>query len=308
MLCVLVAIRAAALDNSSLRLLDRAWPDVASRQVSQIGRGVGVVFSPDLSVAGNCRFYESLGFACFQDADWEKILDDVHRHNVLYPERRIFTLILETHGTNGNGLKLQTSYDPDAGRSYISAGALQQRLEPEGIYYVIISACNSGRLLRPAIYNQLDPNNGDKLFLPATKGIVNASPDFVASRSAVMIITPESSHIETTLVGKIAELSPSSRRAITDSAKSLGITPPTEFAVSDMMTAMLTRDSQLQLSSGSYVDELSRAAAPVDRSEQLFAKFVRYVNAVAAKQYPPAAKKRPVVARKAPTKKPATGR
>jgi hypothetical protein len=303
MLCLLVAVRATAVDNSSLRLLDRAWPDVASRQVSQIGRGVGVVFSPDLSVAGNCRFYESLGFACFQDADWETILDDVHRYNALYPERRIFTLILETHGTNGNGLKLQTSYDPDASRSYISAGGLQQRLEPEGIYYVIISACNSGRLLRPAIYNQLDPNNGDKLFLPATKGIVNASPDFVASRSAVMIITPESSHIETTLVGKIAELSLSSRRAITDSAKSLGITPPTEFAVSDMMTAMLTRDAQLQLSSGSYVDELSRAAAPVDRSEQLFTKFVRYVNAVAAKQYPPAAKKKPVVARKAPKKK-----
>ena len=293
---------AAAEDNSSLRLLDRAWPDVASRRVSEIGRGVGVVFSPDLSVADNCRFYESLGFACFQDADWETILDDVHRHNVLYPERRIFTLILETHGTNGNGLKLQTSYDPDASRSYISAGALQQRLEPEGIYYVIISACNSGRLLRPAIYNQLDPNNGDKLFLPATKGIVNASPDFVASRSAVMIITPESSHIETTLVGKIAELSPSARRALTDAAQSLGIVPPTEFAVSDMMTAMLTRDSHLLLSSGCYVDELSRAAASVDRSEQLFTKFVRYVNAVAAKQYPPAAKKK-TVTRKAPAKK-----
>src|SRR3954462_14896476 len=236
----------SAADNSSLFLLDRAWPDVASRRVSEIGRGVGVVFSPDLSVADNCRFYESLGFACFQDADWEKILDDVHRHNVLYPERRIFTLILETHGTNGNGLKLQTSYDSDANRSYISAGALQQRLEPEGIYYVIISACNSGRLLRPAIYNQLDPNNGDKLFLPATKGIVNASPDFVASRSAVTIITPQSSHIETTLVGKLPELSAPARRPIPESARSLGIAPPKEFAVSDMMVAMLTRDPQLQ--------------------------------------------------------------
>src|SRR5437764_426952 len=98
------------------------------------------------------------------------------------------------------------------------------------------------------------------------------------------------SHVSRTLVGKIAELSPSARRAITDSAKSLGIIPPTEFAVSDMMTAMLTRDSHLQLSSGNYVDELSRAAASVDRSEQLFTKFVRYVNAVAAKQYHPPAK------------------
>ena len=297
---------APALDNTSLRLLDRAWPDVASRRVSEIGRGIGVVFSPDLSVPDNCRFYQSLGFACFQGADWEKILDDVHRHNVLYPERRIVTLILETHGTNGNGLKLQTSYDPDAERSYIAAGALQQRLEPEGIYYVIISACNSGRLLRPAIYNQLDPNNGDKLFLPATKGIVNASPDFVASRSAVMIITPQSSHIETTLVGRPPELSIAARRAISESAKVLGIAPPAEFAVSDMMVAMLTRDPQLQITAGSYVDEFSRDAAPVDSSEQLFRKFVRFVNGVAAKQYPPV--KKNAIARKAPKKKPAAGR
>lgn len=302
----LLTTSAAALDNGP-RLLDRAWPALPVRSVSAIGSGIGVVFSPDLSVPDNCRFYEALGFACFQGDDWEKILDDVHRHNVLYPERRIFTLVLETHGTNGNGLKLQTSYDPDAGRSYISAGALQQRLEPEGIYYVIISACNSGRLLRPAIYNQLDPNNGDKLFLPATNGIVNASPDFVASRSAVTIITPQSSHIETTLVGKVAELSVSSRRAITEASRNLGITPPKEFAVSDMMVAMLTRDPHLQLTAGTYVDQLNREMSTVDRSEQLFRKFVRFVNGVAATQYPPPAKKH-LVARKAAKKKSAAGR
>ncbi len=302
----LLTTSAAALDKSP-SLLDHAWPGIPVRNVSTIGSGIGVVFSPDLSVTDNCDFYQSLGFACFQGADWEKILDDVHRHNVLYPERRVFTLVLETHGTNGNGLKLQTSYDPDASRSYISAGALQQRLEPEGIYYVIISACNSGRLLRPAIYNQLDPNNGDKLFLPATNGIVNASPDFVASQSAVTIITPQSSHIETTLVGRLPELSSSSRRAITESARSLGITPPKEFAVSDMMVAMLTRDPNLQLTAGSYVDELNREISSVDRSEQLFRKFVRFVNGVAAKQYPPPAKKH-VVARKASKKKAAAVR
>ena len=289
-LLFLLATSAAALDTAP-GLLDHAWPDIPVRSVNTIGSGIGVVFSPDLSVSDNCRFYEALGFACFQGADWAKILDDVHRHNVLYPERRVFTLILETHGTNGNGLKIQTSYAPDADRSYIAAGALQQRLEPEGIYYVIISACNSGRLLRPAIYNRLDPNNGDKLFLPATKGIVDASTDFVASRSAVMIITPQSSHIETTLVGKLPELSASARRAIIESARSLGIAPPKEFAVSDMMVAMLTRDPKLQLTAGSYVDALNREIASVDRSEQLFRKFVRYVNGVAAKQYPPPAKK-----------------
>jgi hypothetical protein len=302
---VLLASPLPALNSSSL-LLDHAWPNVPSRRVTDIGRGIGVVFSPDLSVADNCRFYQSLGFACFQDADWAKVLDSVHRYNVLYPERRIFTLILETHGTNGNGLKLQTSYDPGADRSYIAAGALQQHLEPQGIYYVIISACNSGRLLRPAIYNQLDPNNGDKLFLPATKGIVDATPDFIASRSAVTIITPESSHIETTLVGKVLELSPAARRAIAESSTALGIVPPKEFAVSDMMVAMLTRDPKLQLTSGSYVEELSRDTAPVDRSELLFNKFVRYVNGVAARQFPVPAHTN--AARKSAKKKSATVR
>ena len=158
--------------------------------------------------------------------------------------------------------------------------------------------------MRPAIYNQLDPYNGDRLFLPATKGIVNASPDFVASRSAVTIIMPQSSHIETTLAGKLTELSPASRRAITESARALGIVPPAEFAVSDMMVAMLTRDPNLQLTSGSYVEELSRDTAPDDRSEQLFSKFVRLVNRVAAKQYPARAKKK-VVAHKT-TKTPAS--
>jgi hypothetical protein len=305
LLICLPAWPAAALDVASAGLLNHAWPNVAATRINDIGRGVGVVFSPDLSVPDNCRFYQSLGFACFQGGDWEKVLDDVHRYNVLYPERRIFTLVLETHGTNGNGLKLQASYDPDAERSYIAAGALQQRLEPEGIYYVIISACNSGRLLRPAIYNQLDPDNGDKLFLPATKGIVNASPDFVASRSAVTIITPQSSHIETTVAGKVAELSPASRRAITESARTLGIVPPKEFAVSDMMVAMLTRDPDLHLDSGNYVEELSRDTASVDRSEQLFHKFVKFVNRVALKQYPPPKAKKGLVAHKT-AKKPAS--
>src|SRR5438132_8467032 len=183
---LLLTVRAAgALEYRSLRLLNHAWPDAPAAKVGDIGRGVGVVFSPDLSVEGNCRFYEALGFACFQDADWNRVLENVHRYNVLYPERRIYTLVLETHGTNGNGLKLQSSYSPTADRSYIAIGALQELLEPDGINYILVSACNSGRLLRPYIRNELDVYNGDRLFLPATCGIINASPDFDESRSAV---------------------------------------------------------------------------------------------------------------------------
>ena len=280
-LLLLLTSRAASADHEGLRLLGTAWPEATAARIPEIGRGIGVVFSPDLSVAGNCRFYESLGFACFQDADWSRVLTQIHRHNVLYPDRRIYTLVLETHGTNGNGLKLQASYAPSADRSYISVGALQQRLEPEGVYYVIISACNSGRLLRPYIYNALDPYNGDRLFLPATCGIVNASPDFDPSRSAVTIITPQSSHIEMTLVGKTAELKPAVRGDIVASARALHITPPTQFAISDMMVQMITRDPRLQLAAGRWVDDLSGEVQPVDRSEELFTRFLTYLNAAA---------------------------
>jgi hypothetical protein len=288
LILLLAATSAFALDSSSLHLLNQAWPDVKSTRVSEIGRGVGVVFSPDLSVPGNCRFYQSLGFACFQSANWEDILEQIHTHNLLYPERRIATLVLETHGTNGNGLKLQESYDRNADRSYISVGALQERLEPEGIYFAIISACNSGRLLRPDIYNALDPYNGDKLFLPATCGIVNASDSFDSVHSPVMVITPSSSHIETTLVGNVKELSPAARRAVLASAKAQWIRPPTEFAVSDMMVQMLTRDAHLKLAVNRYVDQLSKTIQPQDTSERNFTRFITYVNAVAARQSGPA--------------------
>jgi hypothetical protein len=252
--------------------------------LGDIGRGVGVVFSPDLSVSGNCRFYQALGFACFQDADWTRVIDQIHQYNIAHPDRRIYTLVLETHGTNGNGLKLQKSYSPTADRSYISVGALQERLQPEGVFDVIISACNSGRLLRPYIYSELDPYNGDRLFLPATCGIVNASEDFDPMRNPVTIITPRSSHIEMTLVGSVRELAPKTQKAILASARALRVTPPTQFAVSDMMVQMLTRDSRLELAANRYVEELSGETKPVDSSEALFKRFVDYVNTVASRE------------------------
>jgi len=299
-LLLLFSARAAsALEQDSLHLLNGAWPDVPPPKVSEVGLGIGVVFSPDLSVPGNCRFYQALGFACFQDADWSRVLDGIHRHNVLYPERRIHTLVLETHGTNGNGLKLETSYSPTAERSYIAVGALQERLEPEGIYYVVISACNSGRLLRPNIRDELDPYNGDRLFLPATCGIINTSEGFDGSRSAVTVITPESSHIEATLVGSPKELAPATQQKITAAARALHIVPPTQFAISDMMVQMMTHDSRLQLAANQYVDELSPVIQSVDRSEQLFRRFVKYLNAVAAREgAPPKVARQPRSARR----------
>lgn len=282
-LLLALAATAGTFDDSSF-LLSMAWPASPAAHLGDIGHGVGVVFSPDLSVRNNCRFYETLGFACFEESDWWRVIDDVHRHNVLYTENRIHTLVLETHGTNGNGAKLQVSYAPTADRSYISVGALQERLGPEGVENVIISACNSGRLLRPEIYARLNPNNGDKLFLPPTRGIINASSNFDSRRSRVLILTPRASHIETTLVGRLAELRPATRRALLATAKAKFITLPKEFAISDMMVQMITRDPHLQLAAGQSVDRLSEEIASVDRSEVNFKRFMTYLNTVAARQ------------------------
>src|SRR5947209_12946774 len=244
-LALLLAASAAMADDATSILIARAMPYNPYARLSEIGHCVGIVFTPDLSVPGNCRFYESLGFACFEDADWTRVLDDIRTHNIFHPENRVRTLVLETHGTNGNGLKLQRSYDPKADRSYISVGALQEHLEPDGIRYIIISACNSRRLLRPNIYRTLDPNPGDKLFLPPTCGIVNADADYDATRSKIIVATPSSSHIETTLVGNVRELAPVTRRVVAYAASLNGVKPPAQFAISDIMMEMLLHDSRL---------------------------------------------------------------
>src|SRR5690348_832250 len=111
-LALLVATGLAA--NPTDLLLARAWPYERYAPLTGLGTGVAVVFSPDLSVPGNCGFYRALGFACFDDADWTRVLAGIHEQNTQSPERAIRTVILETHGTNGNGLKLQRSHDADA--------------------------------------------------------------------------------------------------------------------------------------------------------------------------------------------------
>jgi hypothetical protein len=298
--CLLLAASPALASDSSSRLLARAWPYDPAQRVSELGRGIGIVFSPDLSVPGNCRFYEALGFTCFADTDWSRVLDGIRTHNLLYPESPIRTLVLETHGTNGNGLKLQQSYDPSAERSYVAVGALQERLESDGVDYVIISACNSGRLMRPAIYKQIDRWNGDRLFLPATCGIIDADEEWDPTRSNVTVLSPASSHIETTVVGSFRELSAAARARITASAKEKRIRPPGEFAVSDILCQILLRDPALELAAGAYVDELSAAKQDDAVSERLFRQFVRLINGRAALESAPPAKNK--ARRKARTK------
>jgi hypothetical protein len=180
---------------------------------------------------------------------------------------------------------VQTGKKETDARSYISVGALQEWLEPVGLKHIIISACNSGRLLRPEIYLQLNPDNGDKLFLPATRGIINATELFDPKKNPITVITPGASQIETTLVGSLRELAPSTREAIEGAAKLRGVKLPAQFAVSEMFIKMLLRDRSLELRSGAtgYVEELSKEQTPARTSERIFEAFVAHLNYVASR-------------------------
>ncbi len=278
---LLLTLTASAQDTSVL--LARAWPASSYAGLRDTGAGVGIVFSPDLSVPNNCAFYTALGFACYESADWLEILSGIHAYNLAHPGRRIRTLILETHGTNGHGLRVQAGKKETDDRSYISVGALQEWLAPVGVKNIIISACNSGRLLRPEIYLTLNPNPGDKLFLPATRGIINATELFDPAKNPITVITPGASQIETTLVGSLRELAPNTRDEIEKAAKEKGVKLPAQFAVSEMFIKMMLRDPALELRTGAWVEELSKVQTSPRASERIFNAFVAHLNYVAAR-------------------------
>jgi hypothetical protein len=281
-----LALQVQAAESTSV-LLAKAWPAAPYAGLADLGTGVGLVFTPDLSVKDNCRFFETLGFACFESADWLQVLGDIHAYNLDNPGRRIRTLVLETHGTNGHGLKLQAGKKPEDDRSYIAVAALQEMLEGVGVRHIILSACNSGRLLRPEIYRTLNREPGDQLFLPATRGIIDATSDFDPKRNHVSVITNASSHIETTLVGSVRELAPATRDALTAAAKQHGVTLPRQFAVSEMLIKMLLRDPSLELRSGMSVEELSKEQTAVEDSERIFKAFTGHLDTLASRDAAP---------------------
>ena len=243
-----------------------------AQSLGNLGRGVGVVFSPDFSVPTNRLFYERLGFDYFEDASWERIFEQLERRNA-GGSHRIETLVITCHGANGHGLKLQTNKLPAAPRSYVSIGGLQERLGRAGVRRVVLVACNAGRLFRPEIYGEIDVAARDPLFLPATRGIVNSSPGFDPTKSEVSILRRAGSLKENAMEGFIADLSPTARQA-------LGM-PWGRFVVSDLFMQLLLRDSEVQLTSSGYEVELSRANPLNSRSDAIYKRFVTLLDEAA---------------------------
>ncbi|HEX2061549.1 MAG TPA: hypothetical protein VHK90_12485, partial [Thermoanaerobaculia bacterium] len=237
------------------------------------GRGAAIVFSPDLSIENNCAFYERLGFACYATASWEEVVEDIRCRNASgAPEDAISVVLLEAHGTQGNGLKLQTSAARNARRSYAAIGALRERLGSAGVRYCVLTACNSRRLLRPAIYHTLDR---ERLFLPPTLGILNAGSGDIDD-SGLRFLARADSHIESLSVGSTGELSSSTLRA-------LGLTAgePMTFVVSDLFVQLVTRDPSLDLREAKPVNRLKLVTPEDAYAEALFQRFVEHLDRLA---------------------------
>lgn len=263
------------------------WPsNVEINRLSDIGRGKAVIFSPDFAESGNREFYEKLGFLYVEEASWQKSLNQIIARNYWHAEDRIETIFLETHGTNGNGLKLQAGAAPGARRSYISLGALQEKLDGVGVRLCVIGACNAGRLFRPEIYKSLNPRPGDPLFLPPTLGIVNASPGFDPAGSKILVVRRAESEIETTSDGDVSELSPAAREILGfDRRSSVRSSRNLHFVVSNLLIQMLIHDPRLKMTASGYTNTKSKNDLSDAESEVLFDRFLGFINQVAEREH-----------------------
>jgi len=279
------SVRVPVAQPARMLSLGQVWKANPANQVlGDIGRGKGIVFSPDLSEPGNREFYRALGFAYFEDPDWRSVLAQIKIHNESHPENRIEVLLIQSHGTNGDALKLQKGEQPDAPRSYISLAALQEGLEGTGVRACLLAACNAGRLFRPESYEKVHAEAGNRLFAPATLGTIDASSGFDPSRSSVVLGRRVESHIEVINECHVSELSPAARAELARNSDAR-LKPASRIAVPEMLIQLLLRDQGLHLVSFGYETERSRAETRDNDRERLIARFLGFINRTAAPEH-----------------------
>ncbi|HXD32988.1 MAG TPA: hypothetical protein VN643_17825 [Pyrinomonadaceae bacterium] len=253
------------------------------KSLCELGRGKGIVFSPDLSEPGNREFFQALGFAYFEDADWHKVLQQVKAYNKAHRESPIEVLLIQSHGTNGDGLKLQTSNQAAAPRSYISAGGLLENLENSGVRICLLAACNAGRLLRPENFHEVKASEGNRLFEPATLGIISSTAEFDPADSTIAIGRRAESHIEVINECRIAEFAPNARTALIAGSNGR-LKAATRIAVPEMLIQLLVDDEHLKLVSEGFELERSFAETNDGYREHLITEFLRFINGVADRE------------------------
>jgi hypothetical protein len=270
---IAVPVAPPTVANAPAAVYSLPWQTGSSPQAGELGEGVGVVFSPDLATPENRAFYEALGFTYFEASRWTDILRELKRRQSGPRAERMRYLIIESHGANGNGLKVQASPKPEATRSYISLGGLQEAADKLGIETVLISACNSGRLYRPEIYKVLDRTPDDPMFLPPTAGIIDAAPGFDPQRSDTSVLRRKQNGLETLIEGKFSELpvwlkSPKGKRP-----------SQARFVVSTMLIQLVLGDQKLQLTADGFETEKSKGNLTPAQSERLYKRFVSFLSA-----------------------------
>src|SRR5262245_3223174 len=250
----------------------------ASTKLKKLGERRAIVFSPDFAATGNRELYEGLGFKYWETANWRVVLKEIKQYNSAHPDEALREIFFETHGSNGHGLKLQESDLRSAPRSYISLGALQEHLGEAGVERAILTACNTGRLYRPEIYKKLNLSVKDPTVLPATLGVINASPKFKPSSSKVKLVRRTDSRIEQTSEGYYYELPASVRRALELSPSS------NTFTVSNMFIQMMVKDDQLETTSSGYVRKISDSTESEGVNESIFQSFLKFLDDLATDQ------------------------
>jgi hypothetical protein len=102
----------------------------------------------------------------------------------------------------------------------------------------------------------------------------------------MLVVRRAESEIETTTDGDTSELSPTARMVLRLEPRVAGGAPRAlHFAVSNILVQLLIHDPRLKLTAEGYENEKSRNDLTEEESDELFGRFVAYVDEVAAHEF-----------------------
>jgi hypothetical protein len=261
------------LTATSLTFLMSGRPamPVGEARLGTIGEGTAIIFSPDLAPSSTCAFYSRLGFLCIRDASWASVVSTIDAANRRSGKRpAIRTVIIESHGANGNALKLQDGRREADKRSYASVAALDERLYASGVHTCIINACNAGRLFRPEVYRQLDRWTFDRLLLPATAGWLLPSRAYDRTAPRVAFLIPRLNQLQSLTLANVGELDARTRERLRLDKGA--------YVISDTLIQLLTEDDRAAVVPAKATYTLARTSLSAHRGEQLLRAFHAWLS------------------------------
>ena len=114
-------------------------------------------------------------------------------------------------------------------------------------------------------------------------GVINASPNFDASKSNITIGRRAESHIEVINECHVSEFSSVTRVALS-AGSNARLQASSRIAVPEMLIQLLLDDQRLNLVSEGFEVVRSSAETNDNYREQLISRFLRFINGVAEKE------------------------